>query len=107
MTTTAYVALGSNIEPRRTYLGQAASLLRVVFGLTKPDAWHWSATYETAAVGGPPGQGLYLNHVVSFLTDFAAPEVLLGLQEIETKLGRVRTEHFGPRPIATPLLLYA
>jgi 2-amino-4-hydroxy-6-hydroxymethyldihydropteridine diphosphokinase len=70
------------------------------------DAWNWSSTYETAPVGGPPGQGPYLNEVVGFPTDLPALEVLRRLREIEDALGRVRQERFGPRTIDLDLLLY-
>jgi 2-amino-4-hydroxy-6-hydroxymethyldihydropteridine diphosphokinase len=106
MTVTAYVALGSNIEPRRKYLTDAATLLPEHLDTTSHDEWHWSSTYETAPVGGPPGQGPYLNQVVGFTTDLPAPDLLRRLQEIETKMGRVRAERFGPRTLDLDLLLY-
>jgi 3-oxoacyl-[acyl-carrier protein] reductase len=107
MTVTAYVALGSNIEPRRNYLDTAAGMLaQQLHPKGNDDPWNWSSIYETAPVGGPPGQGPYLNQVVGFPTDLPALDVLRRLQEIENKLGRVRGERFGPRTIDLDLLLY-
>ena len=65
-----------------------------------------SSVYETAPVGGPAGQGPYLNAVAELCTRLP-PEHLLGvLQEAESALGRVRTEKDGPRIIDLDLLLY-
>src|SRR5258707_2651660 len=97
MTVTAYIALGSNIEPRRNYLDTAGGMMaQQLHPKGNDDPWNWSSTYETAPVGGPPGQGPYLNQVVGFPTDLPAKEVLQRLQEIENELGRVRQEHHGP-----------
>ncbi len=107
MTVTAYVALGSNIEPRESYLNSAAGMMASQLRpKANDDSWNWSSTYETAPVGGPAGQGPYLNAVVGFPTGLPALEVLRRLQDIEAKLGRVRTERFGPRTIDLDLLLY-
>jgi 2-amino-4-hydroxy-6-hydroxymethyldihydropteridine diphosphokinase len=106
MTVTAYVALGSNIEPRRKYLTEAMTLLPTHLGRSEQDHWCSSSTYETAPVGGPPGQGPHLNMVLGLTTDLPAPELLRRLQEVENKLGRVRAERFGPRTIDLDLLLY-
>ena len=58
MPVTAYIALGSNLGDRRAQLDRALELLRgrpgVVVGRV-------SAYRETEPVGGPAGQGQYLN----------------------------------------------
>ena len=107
MAATVYVALGSNIEPRQNHLNSAGGMMAErLRARGNDDPWDRSSIYETAPVGGPPGQGPYLNAVVGFPTDLPAPEVLLHLQEIENRLGRVRAERHGPRTIDLDLLLY-
>src|SRR5580692_7083183 len=106
MTVTAYVALGTNVEPRHMYRAKALELLPEYLGGTDDDVWRWSADYETIPIGGPPGQGPYLNQVLSLTTDLPAPELLQRLLAVETKLGRVRGERWGPRTLDLDLLLY-
>ena len=65
-----------------------------------------SSVYETAPVGGPPGQGPYLNAVAELRTDLAPADLLRTLLDVETGLGRVRTEKDGPRTIDLDILLY-
>src|SRR5579862_448939 len=107
MTVMAYIALGSNIEPRQNYLDMAGGMLaQQLDPKDNDDAWNWSSIYETAPGGGPSGRGAYLNAVVGFPTDLPALEVLDRLREIETELRRVRLEYHGPRTIDLDLLLY-
>jgi 2-amino-4-hydroxy-6-hydroxymethyldihydropteridine diphosphokinase len=103
MTGTAYVALGSNLGDRRQFLDQAVMLLRI-----HPDIQvaRVSSYHETAPVGGPPGQGPYLNAALELQTDMS-PELLLNtLLDVESKLGRERNEPYGPRTLDLDLLLY-
>lgn len=99
----AHIALGGNIGDRKSCLDSAVQALRA-----RPDlkVLRVSSYYETAPVGGPPGQGPYLNAAAALETDLA-PEVLLKiLLQIEAGLGRIRRERFGPRTIDLDLLLY-
>ena len=54
--TRAFLALGSNLGDRAAYLRAAVAVL--------PDVVAESNVYETEPVGGPDGQGAYLNMVV-------------------------------------------
>ncbi len=103
MTTIAYVALGSNLGDRRAMLRQALTWLGelsdVRIGLT-------SSIYETAPVGGPAGQGAYLNAVVQLETSLPPRSLLWHCLDIETRLGRIRTVRDGPRTIDLDLLFY-
>jgi 2-amino-4-hydroxy-6-hydroxymethyldihydropteridine diphosphokinase len=64
-----------------------------------------SPVYETAPVGGPAGQGPYLNCVVRMTTDLT-PRELLGLAgELETRAQRVRGERDGARTLDVDVLL--
>ena len=65
-----------------------------------------SAFYETAPVGGPAGQGPYLNAAAEVRTDLAPAELLRLLLEVERRLGRIRTEKDGPRTLDLDLLLF-
>jgi 2-amino-4-hydroxy-6-hydroxymethyldihydropteridine diphosphokinase len=65
-----------------------------------------SSFYETAPIGGPPGQGLFLNAAAVVETTLDAPALLRVLQEIETRFGRVRTVPWGERTLDLDLLLF-
>lgn len=65
-----------------------------------------SRLYETEPVGGPPGQGEYLNGAALLETELGAVELLAELQRIESEFGRVRTEHWGARTLDLDLLLF-
>ena len=62
--------------------------------------------YETRPIGGPEGQGPYLNAVAEVRTEREAHDVLEMLLAIEQKLGRERQQRDGPRTIDLDLLLY-
>jgi 2-amino-4-hydroxy-6-hydroxymethyldihydropteridine diphosphokinase len=93
----AFVALGSN-------LGDRWALLRG--GLAQlPDVVAVSPVYETVPVGGPAGQGPYLN-LVAELRTAATPRELLGVaQRAEAAAGRARKERWGPRTLDVDILL--
>ncbi len=91
------MALGSNLGDRWEHLRQAVSHLPGVVAV--------SAVYETDPVGGPPGQGPYLNAVVELETA-STPRELLGVaRRLEAAAGRVRGERWGPRPLDVDVLL--
>jgi 2-amino-4-hydroxy-6-hydroxymethyldihydropteridine diphosphokinase len=103
MSVTAYVGLGSNLGDRRGQLDQAVAALAATPGIS---LLRRSATYETEPVGGPPGQGRYLNAVVEVATALPAEGLLERLLAVEEGLGRVRAEKDGPRTIDLDLLCY-
>lgn len=104
MTVTAYVALGSNLGDRRDYLERALQALRDHPGVA---VTRISSFRETEPVGGPAGQGPYLNAVAEIQTDLPPLDLLRLLHDVEQRLGRVRTERWGPRTLDLDLLLYA
>ena len=63
---TAYLALGSNLGDRRANLEAALAALR---GNTAVRVLAVSGFIETEPVGGPPGQGSYLNGAAAVETD--------------------------------------
>ena len=100
---TAYIALGSNLGDRAQHLDQALQFLAQSPGVAVVKV---SAYHETAPVGGPAGQGPYLNAAAELHTTLAADPVSRLLLDIENKLGRVRREHHGPRTVDLDLLLF-
>jgi len=103
-TNRVYVALGSNLGDRMAHLSSALDALR-----THPDlhAVVCSSVYETVPMG-PQDQPNYLNAVVGLQTELTAFKLLGELQDIETRLGRVRNGvRWGPRIIDLDILLYA
>jgi 2-amino-4-hydroxy-6-hydroxymethyldihydropteridine diphosphokinase len=99
----AYIALGSNLGDRRAMLEEALALLRLQPGV---EVVNVSSYHETEPVGGPAGQGKFLNAAACLRTTLGARPLLGVLQAVEAQLGRVRTERFGPRTIDLDLLLY-
>jgi 2-amino-4-hydroxy-6-hydroxymethyldihydropteridine diphosphokinase len=103
MSTTAYLALGSNLGDRRGYLDAALRRLRAEPGVRVVAV---SPYYETAPVGGPPGQPRYLNAVAAVETALAPQALLRLLLEMEHRFGRVRAGRDAPRTLDLDLLLY-
>ena len=97
---TAFIACGSNIDPRPNLARALVRLDRVV------DLLRTSPTYLTRPWGAVE-QAPFLNLVVAVRTA-AAPHALLDrLQAIERALGRARTAvRHGPRTIDLDILLY-
>jgi 2-amino-4-hydroxy-6-hydroxymethyldihydropteridine diphosphokinase len=93
----AFLGLGSNLGDRRAYLRAAVERL--------PDIVAVSPLYETDPVGGPPGQGAYLNGVVELWTSRTPRELLAAAQAAEAAAGRVRDERWGPRTLDVDVLL--
>lgn len=101
--TTAYIALGSNLGDRQSHLDSAIDALRQTPGIS---VIRVSQYYETEPVGGPEGQGNYLNAAAELITQLNAGDLLHRLLEIEVVLGRVRVQRYGARTIDLDLLLF-
>ncbi len=99
----SYIAAGSNLGDRLQNIQEAKRLLE---NLPTIKILRSSSVYETEAVGGPPGQGKYLNAVWEIEARLAAATLLQQLLEIEHKLGRVRDSRHGPRPIDLDILFF-
>ncbi len=98
---TAYLSLGANLGDREANLTSALHRLAETGVIVR----RVSSLYETAPVGGPP-QPPYLNLAVEVGTALSPRELLRLCLAIEAELGRVRTEHWGPRTLDIDLLLY-
>lgn len=91
-----FLSLGSNLGDRGGFLRGAVNAL--------PDLVATSPVYETEPVGGPGGQGPYLNLVVELETHLDPRQLLELGQDLERRAGRERGERWGPRPLDVDLL---
>jgi 2-amino-4-hydroxy-6-hydroxymethyldihydropteridine diphosphokinase len=95
----AFIGLGSNLGDRRAYLREAVAHLDEV-----GDVVAVSPLYETEPVGGPEGQGPYLNVVVELRTADSPHRLLARCRALEEAAGRERTVHWGPRTLDADVL---
>jgi 2-amino-4-hydroxy-6-hydroxymethyldihydropteridine diphosphokinase len=93
----AFIGLGSNLGDRQAHLAGAVEAL--------PDVVAVSQLYETEPVGGPPGQGPYLNLVVELDTELGPRALLEVARRLEAGAGRRRGVRFGPRTLDVDVLL--
>jgi len=121
----AFLGLGSNLGDRRTILRDAVAGLSELPAVTVVGV---SRLYETAPVGGPDGQGPFLNLVAELVVSSSeipaslSPDVsgaqmrapdastvarfLLGLgRRLEERAHRERTVRWGPRTLDVDVLL--
>jgi 2-amino-4-hydroxy-6-hydroxymethyldihydropteridine diphosphokinase len=97
VTERAFLGLGSNLGDRWQYLRDAVGNL--------PDVIRVSPVYETDPVGGPDGQGPYLNLVVELATALSPRQLLEAAQVAEAAAGRQRSTRWGPRTLDVDVLL--
>jgi 2-amino-4-hydroxy-6-hydroxymethyldihydropteridine diphosphokinase len=103
MSSIAIIGLGSNLGDRRATLDGAIAALAVTpgVGVRRVSSYH-----ETDPVGGPPGQGRYLNAAAVLETTLDPLGLLHTLEAIEARFGRVRTVRWGERTLDLDLLLF-
>jgi len=99
----AWIALGSNIAPRETYLQQAIQMLNEHEEIKLNQV---STVYETEPVGYE-NQDQFLNLVAEVETSLDPMELLRICQKIEQDLGRKRIIRWGPRTVDLDILLYS
>lgn len=100
----ATIALGSNLGDRREHLEGAVARLSTDPELHVLVVSDW---YETPPVGGPGGQGDYLNGVLELETHLSARDLLARLQAVEDESGRDRSvPRWGPRTLDLDLIAY-
>ena len=95
----AVIALGSNLGDRELNIDSAVAEIAKIIEVT-----HLSTNHETDPVGGPD-QPKYLNAVLIAESLLAPDELLKALLAIESRLGRVREIHWGPRTIDLDLII--
>ena len=96
----AYLGLGTNIENRETHLRVALTEISQLGSITKQ-----SSIYETSPVGYE-AQDDFLNMVIELETELDPTELIIKLQEIEHKIGRIKEVTNGPRKIDIDILLF-
>lgn len=96
------IAVGANRGERARTIARAAELLAAEGDIAVIAR---SPLTETVPVGGPAGQGAFLNGAWLVATDLGPHQLLHRLQRVETALGRVRTVVDGPRTIDLDLVL--
>lgn len=95
------IALGSNLGESRTILEKSLKILAKTPGVTLQRCSSW---YQTTPVGPP--QPDYLNGCALLEVQLTPQELLTNLLKIETKFGRIRKEHNGPRTLDLDILLF-
>lgn len=100
MSNKIYIGIGTNIGNRQHNLETALNEIAEFSTITKK-----SSIYETEPVGFKP-QPDFLNMVIEIDTDLTPSQLIIKLQEIEHKMGRVREIKNGPRIIDLDILLY-
>jgi 2-amino-4-hydroxy-6-hydroxymethyldihydropteridine diphosphokinase len=98
----AFVGLGSNLGEREAMIRLALDDLARLPQTTLVRA---SSLYDTEPTGDVD-QPNFLNAVAQLDTELTARQLLWNLLLIEKRLGRVRTQKWGPRTIDLDLLLY-
>jgi 2-amino-4-hydroxy-6-hydroxymethyldihydropteridine diphosphokinase len=101
-----FLGLGANLGDRARNLETAVRGIRRIPGIVVEAT---AKPLETAPVGGPPGQGKYLNSACALSADVEPLHLLRALQAVERGLGRERTAatpRWGPRPIDIDVLLW-
>jgi len=99
---TCYLGIGSNLGNRKKNIKTAIKMLDGTRGIKVDKA---SRLFETKPVGGPP-QPKFLNGALKIKTSLSPEGLLMALQDIEDKLGRVRTVKNGPRTIDLDILFF-
>jgi len=100
---TCYLGIGSNLGDRAKFIRLAITKIKT---LKDTKVIQVSKIIESEPVGGPPGQGKFLNAALNIKTNLSALALLKNLKKIEKDLGRTRTVRYGPRTIDLDILFY-
>jgi 2-amino-4-hydroxy-6-hydroxymethyldihydropteridine diphosphokinase len=98
----AYVGLGANLGDPEVQMREAVKRLN---DTAEVEVTRVSAFYRNPPLG-PPDQPWYVNAAARLRTRLGPDELLALLHQVETALGRVRGERWGPRRLDLDLLLY-
>ncbi len=104
--TIAYLGLGSNLGDRLAALRAAVRAIVEHPEVRINRACDVASLYETSPVGGPIDQPPYLNSASRVQTSLTAVDFLAVVLSIETSLGRLHEERWGPRLIDIDLLFF-
>jgi len=100
---TCYLGIGSNLGKRRKNIKLA---IQKISALKDTEVIKSSRMIETEPVGGPVGQGKFLNAALKIRTNLSASALLKKLKSIEKQLARKKTVRNGPRTIDLDILFY-
>lgn len=103
MGTLAVLALGANLGDREATLRRAALDLAAHPRITLTRA---SPVVRSRPVGGPAGQGDYLNAVVEVDTELSPFGLLRACQEVEQRHHRTRAQRWGPRTLDVDIVVF-
>ena len=101
-----HLGLGTNLGDRRVNLAAALAGLGRLPGTRVAKT---AGVYQTPPMGGPPGQGEYLNSACLVETELTPRELLAAIHRLEREIGRRRdaeAERWGPRVIDIDILLW-
>jgi 2-amino-4-hydroxy-6-hydroxymethyldihydropteridine diphosphokinase len=102
-TTTAFLAVGSNLGDRQANILEATEKLRQTEGI---EVVRLSRFLENPAVGMDDDAPPFLNAAIEICTTLGSHALLHRLLEIEREMGRQRRQRWEPRIIDLDLLLY-
>ena len=102
MTTSCFIAMGSNLDQQLTQVQQATAELAAHTDIELVTVSPW---YQSTAIG-PGEQDDYINGVAEINTTLAPLTLLAALQTIENLHHRQRLQRWGPRTLDLDLLLY-
>src|SRR4051794_14697179 len=103
MATLAQIGLGSNLGDRKAQLDAAVAALAEAPGAAVRAV---SSHHATEPVGGPAGQGAFLNAAAAPETTLDPLDLLRLLHDVERRAGRGRTVRWGERTLDLDLLLF-
>ena len=101
--TTAFIAFGSNLGDRHATLAGAYASLTSDPAIIPIEA---SRLFETAPVGGPDGQGRFLNTVLAVETTLDAHGLLACCMKVELEFRRERKIRWDARTLDLDILLF-
>ncbi len=98
---TVYLSLGSNIGERENNIINALRILK----LKGIELIKLSSLYKTEPVG-KENQPYFYNMVAKAISPYQPEELLNIIKEIETEMGRIWTQKWGPRLIDIDILFF-
>ncbi len=96
----AFIALGSNVEPRLKYLTLAVDQLQFLGEIKRIAPLYHSSAY------GVENQADFFNSACILGTNLLPLDLLKSLKDIEEKLGRKERFRWGPREIDLDIIFY-
>ena len=102
MSHTAFIAIGSNLGTPKENCIEA---IDIISSNPHIKITSKSSFYQTAPVGNTE-QDWFINAVIKVSTQLNSDILLSALLKIESKMGRIRKEKWGPRIIDLDLLFY-